>query len=110
MYQLTETESAGYTQRTKFNVRDSDGTLVFNSGALDGGTLLTVRIAQRLSKPCLVVQVDELGPSEVATRIQAWLTDHSIQVLNVAGPREEKRPGIYDATMSALRESVTGPP
>ena len=109
-YQLTETSSSGYSQRTKLNVRDSDGTLVFNAGVLGGGTLLTVRIAERLSKPCLVVQVDELVPSEVTTRIQAWLAEHSIQVLNVAGPREEKRPGIYEATQAALRGSITGPP
>lgn len=42
-YQLCETDSAGYRQRTKLNVRDSDATLVLNTGTLDGGTLQTVR-------------------------------------------------------------------
>ena len=29
-YQLKETPSANYTQRTEWNVRDSDGTVVFS--------------------------------------------------------------------------------
>ena len=42
-YLLRETDSMGYRQRTKLNVRDSDATLIFNTGVLDGGTLQTVR-------------------------------------------------------------------
>lgn len=47
-YLLRETDSAGYRQRTKLNVRDSDATLIFNTGVLDGGTLQTVRFARTL--------------------------------------------------------------
>ncbi len=35
-YQLIETESAGYRQRTKLNVPGSDATLIFNIGVRDG--------------------------------------------------------------------------
>ncbi len=50
-YPLTETASPSYKKRTKLNVRDADGTLVLNMGTLDGGTLATVKIAQKLKKP-----------------------------------------------------------
>jgi hypothetical protein len=33
-YQLTETPSAAYLQRTEWNVRDSDGTVIFTIAAL----------------------------------------------------------------------------
>ena len=37
-YQLTETPSASYLQRTEWNVRDSDGTVIFTvAAALAGG-------------------------------------------------------------------------
>lgn len=49
-YRLTETSSSGYSQRTNFNIRDSDGTVVFNSGALSGGTSLTVKTVNELGK------------------------------------------------------------
>ena len=94
-YLLRETESAGYRQRTKLNVRDSDATLIFNTGVLDGGTLQTVRFAQTLGKPHFVVQIDEPAQESVPQRIRVWLTEGQFRVLNVAGPREEKRPGVY---------------
>ena len=46
-YRLTETESAGYKQRTKRNVLDSDATLLLNMGALDGGSQKTLDIAKQ---------------------------------------------------------------
>ena len=94
-YLLRETDSAGYRQRTKLNVRDSDATLIFNTGVLDGGTLQTVRFAQTLGKPHFVVQIDEPAQESVAQRIRVWLTEGQFSVLNVAGPREEKRPCVY---------------
>ena len=57
-YQLAETESAKYRVRTTRNVRDSDATLIVNVGDLDGGTLETLRIAERLGKPVRTIQVD----------------------------------------------------
>jgi hypothetical protein len=60
-YPLSETPSADYGQRTEWNVRDSDGTLILNSGELAGGTAQTVEIARRLRKPFLVV---DLAPRE----------------------------------------------
>lgn len=105
-YQLTETKSSGYSQRTRLNVQDSDGTLIFNSGALSGGTSLTVKTAQDAAKPYLVIQVDQLEQEQITRTIQSWLKAQSIRVLNVAGPREEKRPGIYSRTLAALRSSI----
>jgi hypothetical protein len=99
-YRLRETPSAGYAQRTAWNVRDSDGTLVLIRGALEGGTLLTVRLArERYRKPVLVVPLERgVEPA----RFRAWLARHRIRTLNVAGPRESRRPGIYREARAAL--------
>lgn len=91
-YQLVETASHDYNQRTEYNVKDSDGTLILNLGKLEGGTAFTVRIAEAIPKPCLIVNlarpVDTHG-------VFTWLAVNKIHVLNVAGPRESKYPGIY---------------
>lgn len=108
-YQLRETESAGYRQRTKLNVQDSDATLIFNVGELDGGTLQTLRFAERMGKPHLVVQLDQCVPDESAERITEWLIAGKFNTLNVAGPREEKRPGIYALTLSVLDRCTASP-
>ena len=58
-YPLQETGTRNYTKRTKLNVQDSDGTLIINCGELDGGTTHTVRLSEKMAKPCLVIQLEE---------------------------------------------------
>lgn len=101
-YQLTELPEGGYRQRTRRNVEDSDGTLIVNLGELDGGTLATQTFAHQLGKPHLVVQLDSGVLAETEISVVAWLRQNTIQTLNVAGPRESKRPGIYQATLAFL--------
>lgn len=99
-YNLIETRARNYSVRTRRNVRDSDGTLVVNAGDLEGGTSATVHFAQELAKPYLVTRLDS-GVDEVE-HASRWLAAHPIKVLNVAGPRELKKPGIYQATIAFL--------
>jgi hypothetical protein len=100
-YPLSETPSAAYPQRTEWNVRDSDGTLVLHVGALKGGTALTVMLAERLGRPLLAVDL-ERQPEPVAVR--EWIRAHHIGVLNVAGPRESERAGIHARASAFLLE------
>jgi len=104
-YQLVELDHGGYRQRTGRNVEDSDGTLIINRGDLDGGSLATQVFALRLKKPCLVVQVDlDITSNETASLLE-WVRQHKIRTLNVAGPRESKRPGIYRLTFELLAKT-----
>lgn len=103
-YPLRETPSDEYAQRTEWNVRDSDGTLVLTVGPPTEGTAFTVGVAARLHKPCLVVDLAELMHMD---SIRSWLAMHRIKMLNVAGPRESKCPGIYDRTATFLRRLLS---
>lgn len=76
-YGLTEHASASYPPRTKSNVQQSDGTVLF--GKISGGTKLTVDACQKDGKPYI------MNPS--ADELRAWLFEHQIKVLNVAGNR-----------------------
>ena len=92
-YLLTETPSSGYPQRTEWNVRDSDGTVVFTfSKQPTGGSLKTVGFTKKHRKPYLHISSDT---PDHALKIQAFILAHDIKVLNVAGSRESKEPGIY---------------
>ena len=98
-YPLTETPERNYQTRTRRNIEDADGTLILNLGKLDGGTALTVKLARQIGKPCLIVALEEgIEP----TAFRAWLDANHITALNVAGPRESKRPGVYAATVRCL--------
>jgi len=51
-YQLKETPSNSYSQCTEWNVRDSDGTVIFTiKDRLKGGSRKTMRFAKELGKP-----------------------------------------------------------
>ncbi len=104
-YPLQEHVSSAYQARTEANVLDSDGTLVFCRGKPAGGTALTIRLASRHKKPCLVVSLDGATDTEEMVRhIRRWGKTHGIRVLNVAGPRESEKPGIQAAVTSVMRE------
>lgn len=99
-YPLVETPSRAYRQRTAWNVRDADGTLVLTRGRPRGGTALTLEVARRLGRPFLVV--DLAGDPDPAV-LAAFVGAHRIRVLNVAGPRESGAPGIGAAAAAWLR-------
>ena len=90
-YPLRETPSVDTAQRTRWNVRDSDATLILATGPLTGGSELTARVAREIERPLLVL--DPTTPGREA--LLAWLQPLLRPVLNVAGPRESTRPGIY---------------
>jgi len=99
LFPCSSTPEADYDTRTRRNVEDADGTLILNLGTLDGGTALTVAHARQIGKPCLVVALEEgIEPAMFLT----WLAEHRITVLNVAGPRERQRPGVYAAVYRCL--------
>lgn len=100
-YPLLETPSADYAERTEWNVRDSDGTLVLTRGRPTEGTAYTIQVADGLGKPCLVIDLEQPWK---ASAIREWMASHHIKILNVAGPRESKSPGIYRETLALLRE------
>ncbi len=92
---LRETVSADFSERTAANVRDSDGTLIISRGPLSGGSLYTGEVADQLGRTCLHVD-----PYEDTIE---GLDRNDIKVLNVAGPRASKDPGVHDRAVDVLR-------
>lgn len=90
-YPLVETPSSRSEERTRWNVRDSNATLVLGSAPFTDGTVITLAEADRLGRPALVVDPARADIAEV----REWLAAHDVRTLNVAGPRESVRPGIY---------------
>jgi hypothetical protein len=98
-YPLRETPSGEYAQRTAWNARDSDGTLIIAPGPLGGGTAVTKIEAEKRGKPVLRVRPADPVPVPM---IRAWGTEHNVRVLNVAGPRASEVEGIYEAARTIL--------
>lgn len=105
-YPVTELTNGGYTQRTLQNVIDSDGTLIIYFGYLSGGTEQTLGYCIARKKPYLLIDAEELNGRRAAERIQKFIADKGIAVLNVAGPRASGEARAYDYTR-AVMESVS---
>lgn len=88
---FTESVSADYRVRTRQNVEQGDATLVFATESDSDGTRLTLDHARRLGRPCLLV--DPFEPTAVE-QVRQWLEATQPTVLNVAGNRESRAPGI----------------
>ena len=103
-YALTETPASNYLKRTEWNVRDSDGTLVFTlDRELTGGSLRTAMFAKKHGKPCLHVHP---GLSyQIADDVLRFVTDNNIKVLNIAGPRGSKEPHVGKFVKKVLEEA-----
>jgi RimJ/RimL family protein N-acetyltransferase len=99
---LEETPSTDYGQRTEWNVRDSDGTVVFSiSGTLSGGSKETVEVARVHQKPVLQVFRD-FGSPFPEREVLKFIRDNRIRVLNVAGPRASEEPDVGAFVMVVL--------
>jgi Circularly permutated YpsA SLOG family len=97
---LRETPLPHPLQRTRWNVRDSDATLIITDHdglSVSIGTMRAHHCAHRYAKPLLVVQASAPAAADQAA---TWLRAQRERfgphmTLGVGGPRESEAPGIY---------------
>jgi len=92
-------------QRTEWNVRDSDATLILIRGsdvARSKGTEFTVAKAREHRRRHLIL---DLRDPDRQRKAMGWLEGlGAIHLLNVAGPRESEAPGIYEEGKIFVRQ------
>ena len=98
---LIETRSDGYLVRTRLNAQNSSATVIFTFGPLSGGSMKTRQFCEEYKKPWMHV---DLRKNVKHTEFLEWLNSipESKIVLNVAGNRESKSPGIQKETYKFL--------
>lgn len=105
-YPLRETTLARVCQRTLWNIRDSDGTLVLTRARPRGGTALTARAAA-VARPRLIVDPSDTGAMR---RVHAWLAANRIKWLNVGGPRASEDAHIYPLAFRFVADLIAVAP
>lgn len=118
-YPLTELPTADYPSRTRANVAAADATLLLvvtpspelflvpADQWLTGGTKLTLDVCVASGKRWRIARLDN---DHSAANIRRWLAGPHFageRTLNVAGPRESRCPGVYEAARAFLREVFT---
>lgn len=86
-YPVVVLAGAGYRERTRRNVVDSDATLILFAKAITGGTKLTRDVCDRLKKPFLCIDASTVSVAEAVAQVVGFVAEKKIVVVNVAGPR-----------------------
>lgn len=86
-----------YPKRTRKNVQDSDGTVLFGDMS-SPGCRLTIRYCNELDKPYAI------NPD--AAQLAKHIRSNNIEVLNVAGNRERTNPGIFNRVRKTIIEAL----
>jgi hypothetical protein len=110
-YLLRETPTAQYAERTVWNVRDSDATVLFTlKPVLTGGTKLTGEVAASMGRPLLHLCAADVGTLEAAVALRQFIAHHKTTRLNVAGPRASQEQDVatyVDAVLTAALDVKT---
>ena len=101
-YKLKELKSGAYPNYTERNVINSDGTLIVSHGKLKGGSALPKKLAKKYNRYCLHIDLNETPAFIAASKINSWIIEHNIEILNVTGLRASKDPKIYEDTMYVI--------
>ena len=101
-YRLQEVSTASPGKHAEQNVLESDGTLIISHGNLTGGSEYTRKMAMHHRRTWLHLDLNRMIAFRAAKTIRTWLRSHTIEVLNVAGPRASKDPEIYQDTVKIL--------
>ena len=101
-YQLTEMPTTAYPARTEHNVVEADGTVIISLKPKPSrGSALTLQLARKYGKPVLHVHQGTVQPG---LAVAAFIREHRIRTLNVAGPRASTEPGVGEFVRAVLEE------
>ena len=86
-------------------MRDSDATAVFTLVAkVTGGSLRTIEFAEMHGRPVLHISRDLEG-HQADRLVREFVESNQVGILNVAGSRESKEPGIHGWVMRVLEDA-----
>jgi len=106
-YNLRETYLEDPRQRTEWNVRDSDGTVIFiASGNPSGGTAFAETCCKITQKPCLILR-KENATRDHAELLATFIEQNEITLLHVAGPRASEEPKLFSFVVDVLDRAFT---
>lgn len=103
IYGLIEIPSSSYLERTEKNILAADATIIFSTNRSSPGTKATYRSCSKINKPFILLDPD----LHDASAVRYLLNLHKPKILNIAGNRESKSPGIFDTVYKILMEVFT---
>ena len=98
-YKLKEMPIAGFKEKIEQNVIDSDGTVIISHGNLTGGADYSQKMTEKHNRPCLHINLNEVPDFMASSKINTWIIENDIEIMNVTGSRVSEDSDIYRNTM-----------
>lgn len=105
-YKLEEI-GGGYRQRTKRNVLDSSGTVIFYESALLGGSQATLLFCIKYDKPYKLIGIEVVSTDLAVKLLRRFISEFDIRILNVAGPRASTCSGVYPYVKTVMGNVIS---
>jgi len=98
-YGLVECKFKGYPPRTRLNVIESSVTIIFAQHEGSAGTAQTIKLCKFNNRDYIV-----LNPwhKDAKDRLREFLIEKDPLIINIAGNRESKSPGICKKSIEVL--------
>ncbi|MAT39085.1 MAG: molybdenum cofactor carrier [Ectothiorhodospiraceae bacterium] len=100
-YPLQQTPTDDVHERTMWNIRDSDGTLILLDGNPDDGTRFAIEQCVDQGKPYYLEHLQQSASPDIVAN---WMRKFKVEILNVAGPRESNAPGVSEKANAFMRD------
>ena len=98
-YKLKEMPIAGFKEKIEQNVIDSDGTVIISHGELCGGADYSQKMTEKHIRPCLHINLNGVPVFMASSKINTWIIENDIEIMNVTGSRVSEDSDIYRDTM-----------
>lgn len=105
-YELNEMPVAGFKEKIEQNVIDSDGTVIISHGSLAGGADYSKEIAKKHNRPCIHIDLNETDVFMASPKINSWIIENDVEVLNVTGSKASEDSDIYRNTMFIIENVI----
>jgi hypothetical protein len=102
LYGLREMPNVNYARIAEHNVSESNGVLIISRGELITNAALHRRIAEKIQRPCLYIDLNKTAEFQASEQISAWIIEHRIKILNITGPKESEDNPFYNITCNIL--------
>ena len=105
-YHLKEMFVSGYKERIEENVIKSDGTVIISHGNLSGGADYSQKMAEKHNRPCLIIDLNETPAFLASSKINTWIIENDIEIMNVTGSRASEDSDIYKDTVYIIEGAI----
>jgi hypothetical protein len=91
LYNLIETKTTYYGDRTKLNVVNSDCTIWFGENKTSNGKICTFKNIKKYNKPHLDIDIKDMPKN---SDVYLWISQNNFKIINIAGNSETTSNGI----------------